>query len=353
MVYRPRASGRVYAFGAAWMGVIVMPVYVPFLTSRGLAVGDVLGLQAVYAMAVMLFEIPTGYVCDVVGRQRAILIGAALNLIGLTAFATVRGFPAYAAVQLVLAAGLSLVSGADIALIYEILDMENADRPARAQAIGRYVFAQTVGEAVLGLLGGALAVWSLTAVGWATAAEAALPLLIAATLRRAQGDQPRARLADVLPATRQLFRQPGLGLLFINMVVWSLSTFIAVWLLQPYWRERASWRPWPIKLTMPPRALRAKAGCARAAGGASAIPGCSPSSSPEIGWSLPGPRSASQPPALAEGSEIGARRSVPPPVAMLFLAAPPYSLMSIRGTAMLRTGQCGPPLEASGETPCS
>jgi MFS family permease len=92
--------GRVYAFGAAWMGVIVMPVYVPFLTSRGLAVGDVLGLQAVYAMAVMLFEIPTGYVCDVVGRQRAILIGAALNLIGLTAFATVRGFPAYAAVQL-------------------------------------------------------------------------------------------------------------------------------------------------------------------------------------------------------------------------------------------------------------
>ena len=141
--------GRVYAFGAAWMGVIVMPVYVPFLTSRGLAVGDVLGLQAVYAMAVMLFEIPTGYVCDVVGRQRAILIGAALNLIGLTAFATVRGFPAYAAVQLVLAAGLSLVSGADIALIYEILDMENADRPARAQAIGRYVFAQTVGEAVV------------------------------------------------------------------------------------------------------------------------------------------------------------------------------------------------------------
>lgn len=97
------------------MGVVVMPVYVPFLTARGLAVGDVLSLQAIYGVAVMLFEIPTGTICDVAGRRPTLVAGAALNLLGLVAFAAAHGFAAYACLELVLAAGWSLVSGADIA----------------------------------------------------------------------------------------------------------------------------------------------------------------------------------------------------------------------------------------------
>ena len=111
MLHRIGTLGRVYAFGAAWMGVIVMPVYVPFLTAREVTVSDVLTLQSIFAMAMLLFEIPTGYICDLLGRRRTILIGAVLNLVGFAAFATVRGFAAYAVVQLVLAAGFSLVFG--------------------------------------------------------------------------------------------------------------------------------------------------------------------------------------------------------------------------------------------------
>jgi len=226
------------------MGVVVMPVYVPFLTDRGLAVGDVLSLQSIFAVAVMLFEIPTGYICDVLGRRETILIGAALNLAGLVAFAAVRGFAAYSGVELVLAAGVSLVSGADIALIYDILDRDGADRETRRRAIANYVLAEVLGEAVLGLLGGVLAGWSLTVVGWATAAEAVLPLLIAATLPRGGHNNPSLRFADVPLAIRGLFRQPGLSLIFANLVVWGLSTFIAVWLLQPYWREQGVGLRW-------------------------------------------------------------------------------------------------------------
>jgi MFS family permease len=238
MAHRIGALCRVYAFGAAWMGVIVMPFYVPFLAARGLTISDVLSLQGIYAVAMLLFEIPTGYVCDVLGRRRTILIGAVANLAGFIAFAMAHGFAAYAVVQLVLAAGFSLVSGADIALIYDILDVENADRTARRKAISNYMIAGVLGEASLGLLGSALATWSLTAVGVATAAEAALPLLIAATLPGG-GNRPSAvKIADVPPAVRELFLRPGLGLLFANMTVWGLSTFIALWLLQPYWHEQ-------------------------------------------------------------------------------------------------------------------
>jgi hypothetical protein len=39
-----------------------MPVYAPFLAARGLTISDVLSLQGIYAVAMLLFEIPTGYV---------------------------------------------------------------------------------------------------------------------------------------------------------------------------------------------------------------------------------------------------------------------------------------------------
>lgn len=237
---------RVYAFGAAWMGVVVMPVYVPFLTARGLAVGDVLGLQAIYGVAVMLFEIPTGYICDVAGRRRTLVVGAALNLVGLVAFAAARGFAEYVGLELVLAAGWSLVSGADIALIYDLLDRDSAGRDARRQALASYQLAQVLGEAAAALLGGVLASWSLAAVGWATAAEAVLPLLIAVML---PGGRSFGRGSVVTPAglpraVGEAFRDSGRRLLFANMVAWGLATFVAVWLLQPYWQQQGVGLRW-------------------------------------------------------------------------------------------------------------
>jgi MFS family permease len=230
---------RIYAFGAAWMGVVVMPVYVPFLTARGLTPGDVLSLQAVYGVAVMLFEIPTGAICDIAGRRRTLIIGAALNLLGLIAFAAAEGFPAYAAVEVLLAAGWSLASGADIALIYDVLDQTGAPRDERRRVLANYVLAQVLGEAAASLLGGALAVWSLAAVGWATAAEAVAPLLIACILPGPSGASAApVRVAEIPRALREVFGDHTRRLVFANMVVWGLSTFIAVWLLQPYWAEQ-------------------------------------------------------------------------------------------------------------------
>ncbi len=163
-----RASGdlaRINAFGAAWMGVLVMPVYVPFLVSRGLPIGQVLDLQAIHGVAVMLFEIPTGTLCDLLGRRRTILLATVINGLGFAGFACAHGFMAYAAVQLVLAAGWSLVSGADVALIYDVLQRTGADRDARRRALGNYTLAQVCGEAAAALAGGALAAWSLRVLG--------------------------------------------------------------------------------------------------------------------------------------------------------------------------------------------
>ncbi len=239
---RPRGADgllRLNAFGASWMGVLVMPVYVPFLLSRGLRTADVLDLQAIYGLAVMLLDVPTGLACDRLGRRRTMVLGACLNLLGLLGFAAAHGFAALAAVQLVLASGWSLVSGADVAMIYDVLDRRGADRDARRRALGAYTLAQVGGEAGAALLGGFIAAWSLPALGWLTAAEAVLPLLLALSLP--EGALRPAGAAVTLRAVPRALREV-LGaalprLLFVNWVLWGLSTFIAVWLLQPYWQQ--------------------------------------------------------------------------------------------------------------------
>ncbi len=222
-----------------------MPVIVPFLAAKGVSAGDVLSLQAIYGVAVMLFEIPTGTICDIIGCRRTILIGAALNLLGWTAFAFAGGFAAYAAVEVLLAAAWSLVSGADITLIYQVLDRQDGSRNQRRRALSNYVLAQVLGEAAAALLGGVVAGWSLAWVGWATAAEALLPLLIAATLPSRGASRPGAVTpADFFIIIHDVFGDRSRRLLFANMVVWSLSTFIAVWLLQPYWEQQGVGLSW-------------------------------------------------------------------------------------------------------------
>ena len=44
---------------------------------------------------------------------------------------------------------------------------------------------------------------------------------------------------ELLSATKDLCRERRRWLLFANIVIWGLSTFIAVWLLQPYWRQQS------------------------------------------------------------------------------------------------------------------
>ncbi|MBV9653596.1 MAG: MFS transporter [Acetobacteraceae bacterium] len=232
---------RVYLFGFCWMGVLLMPVIVPFLIDRGVTAGDVLTLQAVLSAVIIILELPTGYLCDRFGRVPVLRLGAACNLAGYVALMAAHGFAVLVCVHIVLGVGISLVSGADVALLYDLLDETEADRPTRRRALADYQFAQVTGEASAALLGGALAALSLAAVGWANAAVTLVPLLVALTLRpppRA-AQQSAPPLAGMAEAIGYILRARSRLLVFGNLVIWSLSTFTAVWLLQPYWRVQS------------------------------------------------------------------------------------------------------------------
>jgi hypothetical protein len=49
--------------------LVIMPVAVPFFQSKGLSMQEVFSLQALFALAVLVTEVPSGYVADLIGSR--------------------------------------------------------------------------------------------------------------------------------------------------------------------------------------------------------------------------------------------------------------------------------------------
>jgi MFS family permease len=58
--------------------LVMMPVITIFYREHGLSNEDIFTIQACFAIAVVLFEIPTGYFSDVLGRKKSLIIGMIL-----------------------------------------------------------------------------------------------------------------------------------------------------------------------------------------------------------------------------------------------------------------------------------
>jgi MFS family permease len=228
-------------FGFFQVFLVIMPVIVPFFESRGLDMQDIFVLQALFALVVLVMEVPSGYLADLLGRKHTMVVGASFLAAGQTMLLFADGFWGLAVFEIALGIGMSLVSGADIALVYDSEQALGRD-PARQQRIvGRLYGIHTGGEAVASALASVLLLWSMQATVVAQVIVGWIPLLVALTLTEPPGE----RLAkgdhwgNLKAITRHLVRNGAvLRLTFIALSVWSLTTFYAVWLLQKLWQAQ-------------------------------------------------------------------------------------------------------------------
>src|SRR4030095_10052285 len=60
-----------------------IPVITLFLRDQvGMSWADIMILQALFGLAVVMLEFPSGYLADRIGHRRALIIGATLSLVG-------------------------------------------------------------------------------------------------------------------------------------------------------------------------------------------------------------------------------------------------------------------------------
>ena len=79
-----RNINLLYAFSFCWLALVIIPVIVPFFASKGLSLADVFVLQSIFALSVVIFEVPSGYLADIIGRRRALILGSVFHGVGFT-----------------------------------------------------------------------------------------------------------------------------------------------------------------------------------------------------------------------------------------------------------------------------
>lgn len=230
-----------------WLGffkafLVIMPVAVPFFQSKGLSMQEVFTLQALFAFVVMVTEAPSGYLADLIGRRRCLVLGTAFAGVGYSLLAVAEGFWTLALFETALALSFSLTSGADLALLYDTELARGSSEKRQRQVVGKLYAVRTLSEAAAGVACSLLLVWgTLDGVVVAQVLVGWLPLLFALRLR----EPPAARLsaeshlANMVRITRHLLRGNSvLRLVFLALCIWSLTTFYAVWLLPKLWEQQ-------------------------------------------------------------------------------------------------------------------
>lgn len=221
--------------------MVIVPVAVPLFGDRGLDIAQILELQAVFGITVVLAEVPSGYVADLFGRRLALVAGAVFLGIGHTLLVFADDFWTLALFELALGLGVSLISGADVAVLYDSSMALGHDAQRRQRGLGNLFFVRSLAEAGAGIAASIVLLLATLdelvlvqlAVGW-------LPLLFALLVvdppvERMAADAHLKNLGGVLRAL--LGSGPVVRGTFLMMSLWSLTTFYAVWLLQQHWVE--------------------------------------------------------------------------------------------------------------------
>ena len=98
-----------------WL-LFIMPIIVLFFYENGLNQTEIMILQSIFSIGVVIFEIPSGYFSDVIGRKRTMVIGSVISTIAFGIYAFSSGFWGFLVAELILGLGASFISGTDSAM---------------------------------------------------------------------------------------------------------------------------------------------------------------------------------------------------------------------------------------------
>ena len=219
-----------------------IPIVTLFWTEQiGMSLTDVMTLQAAFSLTVVLCEFPSGYLADRIGYRASMLIGGASWVVGWLVYAWASSFGAVVLAEVILGAGLAFMSGADRALLW--VSLETTGRAGQyTRWEGRMRAAGQTSEAVSSAAGGWLYTITSRLPFWLQIPTAALGLASIIALRevpRPAASRHHSHLARAWHVLSfALWRQRRLRAAMGLAVALGVSSFVMVWLIQPYMRGR-------------------------------------------------------------------------------------------------------------------
>jgi len=235
-----RNVNKMYIFGFFWMFLVLIPVVVPYFLNLGLSMRNVFELQVILGITVVVCEIPSGYFSDIWGRKKTLIVGALFYAVSFNYLIFADTFLKLIIFEVITGVAISLVSGADMSVLYDSLKFTKTGRGDFTKAIANHQFYKTLAESIAAILGGFLATYAFSYALYAHAAISWIPFVIALTLieppiERMDRSQHLKNFKEIL---KYIFiDHKFVRLIFLNMTLWGVSTFVAVWLFQKYWMD--------------------------------------------------------------------------------------------------------------------
>jgi MFS family permease len=235
-----RSIGAYRFFAAALAFHAWMPIFFLYF-SRKLTIDQVLALEAIYYTAVVVLEVPSGYLADAIGRRATLLLASLALTLAHGLFIVADTFAVFAAAQLMLALGFACASGADTAYHYDVLaalDREHEYGPREA----RVSRARFVAAAAAGVTGGALGSIDLRLAYAATGVASLMALGACLLVMRTpphSDDQPPVQLHPVhfvgqLLRCVGLLRHPTLAWMAAFAILMTVMNHVPYTFYQPY-----------------------------------------------------------------------------------------------------------------------
>jgi len=207
----------------------------------GLSLSDILLLQAIFSVATVVMEYPSGYLSDRLGYRCSLLLASLLGISGWATYTVAGSFATVLLAEIQLGISYAFISGADSALLYETLRSQGREDEYLRHDGHMTAWAQA-GEAAGAIGAGVLYAW--------------LPLLpfllqvavwVAAWLICQRLREPAERLPEPIVshwheargiARRALIETPALRWALLFGALLGLASFFPVWLVQPYMQEQ-------------------------------------------------------------------------------------------------------------------
>ena len=218
------------------MFMITMPIIVIYWQSHGLTVKDIFVLQVIFSIALVVLEIPSGYLADRLGNKNVIVFGSVTGILGYFLYWLIPSYAGFVAAELMLALSVSLMSGSRDALLHDTLSAHSVESDY-TKYHGRFNAWGQVSEASAAILAGLIASSvSLSAVLAIQTLVLTLTVPIAFCLHSYQGNN---RESDSLATIVRYCFVGNPRLLWLNLMTGAVgaATLTMVWFVQPHWKS--------------------------------------------------------------------------------------------------------------------
>jgi MFS family permease len=215
-----------------------MPIIVPFFQERGLSQLEIFLLESVWAITILVLEVPSGYLADCLGRKKSVVSGAIFSTLGFSIYAAAAGVESFILANVLFGVGYSFISGADSAMAYDsYAALSRREDYRRFEAYSNSICG--IAEGVASLLGGALALISLATpiVGQVIVYFTLIPLSLLLVEPDRELMPEGSAVSEVIRITKYaLHGHAEVKWLIIYGATASTLTHTMVWITQPYYQ---------------------------------------------------------------------------------------------------------------------